>query len=166
MRSWHHPMIESRATHDKGLGLFAKGPIQKGELICITMGQILTTEQVVMFPMPYHAFQIEQDLQLAPTDLSTLTGIFVTNHSCSPNAGIRNAASLVALKDIKDGDEICYDYCMTDRAPGDQATVTMECQCGYPNCRRTITDLDYRLPLLRWAYHGYFSTFIERPIIS
>lgn len=132
----------------------------------MTVGQVLTTEQIKTFPMPLHAFQIEQDLQLAPIDLNDLTGIFTTNHSCAPNCGLRNAASLVAIRNIPADEEICFDYAMCDKSPDDHATVSMDCKCGKPNCRGRITDLDWQLPLVRWTYCGFFSTYIEEAVAN
>ena len=58
------------------------------------------------------------------------------NHSCAPNAGIRTTNTLVALRSIKKGEELTFDY----------STVVgevnegwyMSCACGAPSCRKTI----------------------------
>ena len=48
------------------------------------------------------------------------------NHSCDPNCGIVGAVLLVAMRDIEPGDEICFDYAMTDTDDYDE----FECTCG------------------------------------
>lgn len=111
--------------------------------------------------MPFHTYQVELNLQMAPTDLNSLTGIFTTNHSCEPNAGIRNAVSLVALRGIRAGEEICYDYVMTDCTLGNLPTVSMECKCGTKSCRGTITDMDWRSPVLQAKYPKHFSLYLQ-----
>lgn len=163
MKPWQHPLVYVKATPNKGFGLFAKGRIAEGELLCITVGQLLTPEEVKKFPMPYHTFQIELGIQMAPIDLTSLAGIFTTNHSCEPNAAIRNGASLVALYDIQPDEEICYDYATTDCSLHD-VTVSMECQCGSLACRKTITDRDWTRPEIQKRYEGLFSTYLAEII--
>lgn len=164
-KSWHHPYVEIRAASpDTGQGIFAKGLIRWGDIICVTQGIVLTNEEVAAFSHPLHAFQIEVGLQLAPEDPNDLHGIFSCNHSCSPNAGIRNASSLVALRDIQANEQICYDYVMTDFTLEKYATVKMDCKCRAATCRHIITDLDWRSPALRKRYAGYFSAYMEDEI--
>lgn len=65
------------------------------------------------------------------------------NHSCDPNAGVDveedetygALAHVVALRHIKKGEEICYDYAFP-------AALAEPCQCGAANCRRFIVDED------------------------
>ncbi|MBU3978382.1 SET domain-containing protein-lysine N-methyltransferase [Patescibacteria group bacterium] len=62
------------------------------------------------------------------------------NHSCTPNAGIRNDRELIAMKKIKKGEEIVVDYaiCNIDG-------FKMECRCGSKKCRKQVMlfeDLD------------------------
>lgn len=57
----------------------------------------------------------------------------LVNHSCNPNAGIKNSRILTAIKNIKKNEEITYDY----------STVWFEgfkCKCGNTNCRGYISD--------------------------
>lgn len=162
--SWVSSRVYQKATSSKGFGLFAKEPVAKGELICITTGRIMHQDDVKFFRFPYHCFQVELHLQLAPTDFNSFNGIFTTNHSCTPNAGIRNSLALVALMDIKIGEEICFDYCMTDCTFEDQPTVSMECLCGTTSCRQVITDLDWKRKDLQLKYKGYFSTYLQEII--
>lgn len=149
---------------DKGLCIYAKHTIHEGELIAVTIGPIFTNNQMESFPKPLHAYQVEMDLHMVPPDLDNLTAIFCTNHSCNPNAGLRNAASLVALRKIEIGEEICFDYAMCDCTLGDKPTVIMTCKCNTPECRHAITDMDWRMPDLRQKYKGYFSTYLQEII--
>ncbi len=65
-------------------------------------------------------------------------GVF-TNHSCQPNAGIRGDVFLVALRDLRAGEEIRFDYSTTM----DEDHWTLECRCGSPNCRGLIGDFKW-----------------------
>jgi len=62
-------------------------------------------------------------------------GVFV-NHSCGPNAGIRQDKDLVALRQILQGEEIRFDYSTTMQ----EMSFTMECRCGDRNCRHIVND--------------------------
>ncbi len=56
------------------------------------------------------------------------------NHGCAPNTFTRTIAGdryVVALREIRPGEEITYDYCIN----GDGDTA-WDCSCGSPECRR------------------------------
>jgi hypothetical protein len=59
------------------------------------------------------------------------------NHSCNPNCEsdqIDNRIYIIALRDLKAGEELLYDYCLWDGEPDDKAP----CYCGSANCRGTM----------------------------
>ena len=162
--SYHHPRTEVRQAGKKGVAVFTTGPISKGEVVIVTGGRILPFDSMPSYPLPYHPFQVEKDQVIAPFDVKNLDGIFVVNHSCSPNTGLRGQCSLVALRNIEAKEEICFDYCMTDSDPAGQEYFSMDCLCEAPNCRKRITDLDWRRPELQKKYAGYFSAYIQNRI--
>ena len=58
------------------------------------------------------------------------------NHSCDPNCEteeIRGRVWIKAIRNIKAGEEITYDYCLYDGG-GDEA----QCNCGAKKCRGTM----------------------------
>jgi hypothetical protein len=74
------------------------------------------------------------------------------NHSCNPNSGIKGTIrtkdngeditgkyTIVALKKIKEGEEITIDYSTIE---GDDLWE-MECNCGEKNCRKTIRSVTH-----------------------
>ena len=66
------------------------------------------------------------------------------NHSCDPNTYIRTIAGdryVVALRPIRPGEEITYDYCVN----GDGDTA-WECSCGSPACRKHHLSGFFHLP--------------------
>ena len=63
----------------------------------------------------------------------------IANHSCVPNAGIKDDVFLVALKDISPGEEICYDYSTTM----DEDYWTLQCECENSFCRGIVKDFKY-----------------------
>jgi len=74
------------------------------------------------------------------------------NHSCNPNASIINKNKFFAIKNIKIGQEITFDYSKTSwelkwGLPNEK-DFQMNCNCKSKNCRRIIKDfpfLDKRL---------------------
>ncbi len=70
------------------------------------------------------------------------------NHSCQPNAEIEADedgrggawARIVAIRPIRAGEEITYDYAFT-------AEIAEPCRCGTPACRKWIVD-EEELPRL------------------
>ena len=59
------------------------------------------------------------------------------NHCCDPNCEtveIDGKIWILALRDIKAGEELTYDYCLFDGEEDDEAP----CYCGAKNCRGTM----------------------------
>jgi hypothetical protein len=61
------------------------------------------------------------------------------NHSCDPNTGVRDDLRLVALRDLKAGEEIRFDYSTTMA----EDHWILECRCGSPRCRGVIRDFKW-----------------------
>lgn len=101
--------------------------------------------------------QIEEDLYLVSPD--DTPGDWI-NHSCDPNVGIQGQCVLVAMRDIAPGEQVCFDYAMTDGSPYDE----FECGCGAANCRGQVTGTDWMKPELWERYAGYFSFYLQRRI--
>jgi hypothetical protein len=100
---------------------------------------------------------VEDRLFLVPRPIGE--GDYV-NHSCNPNAGLSGQIGLVAMRDIKIGEEVCFDYAMCDTMPYDEFT----CGCGSLNCRVKVGGDDWRKPVLQKRYAGYFSPHVQRRI--
>ena len=69
---------------------------------------------------------------------------------------------LVARRDIAPGEEICFDYAMSDTDPYDEFL----CACGMEGCRGLITGADWKRPELQVRYRGWFSAYIDRKIAA
>ena len=86
------------------------------------------------------------------------------NHSCDPSAyvktinGVRN---VLAMHDIKTGEEITYDYSMNSDNEG-----TFECNCGSSICRRIYNGNFFKLPIeVQKRYIPYLdSWFVQEHI--
>jgi uncharacterized protein len=96
-----------------GLGLFAQEPIKKGEMIVEYIGNILTKEEADKQVTNEYLFEINRNKTIDGSPKWNLARY--CNHACE---GAANAESDVkggrviikALKNIKEGEEIVYDY--------------------------------------------------------
>jgi hypothetical protein len=155
------PKLEVRAEPDKGgFGVYAIEAVAAGEVVSVWGGYIVDAEQLAKLPhdVQQHSVQIEEGLYLA-TIGGAESADFI-NHSCDPNLGLRGQIALVALRDIEIGEEVCFDYAMTDCTPYDE----FECRCGTAACRGTVRGDDWKLPELWAKYAGYFSPYLQRRI--
>ncbi|HSZ31579.1 MAG TPA: hypothetical protein VK784_17700 [Pseudonocardiaceae bacterium] len=50
----------------------------------------------------------------------------------------------------------------TDYALFDDYDGTMECRCGTPSCRRTVSGRDWQRPDLQRKHGSYFSSYLLR----
>ena len=154
--------VESRSIPPKGFGSFALELIPKGSHIATFGGPILTTAAFSLEPpdVRSRSIQIERDSYLTgPPQREPGDTI---NHSCEPNCGMRNASQIVTIRDVLKGEELTYDYAMSDTADYDE----FRCGCGAQTCRGTVTANDWKLPDIQARYQGYFSPYIARKIVA
>jgi SET domain-containing protein len=93
-----------------GLGLFALVPIRKGQFIIRYTGRKIRTETVYDLDTRY-LFEINERWTI--DGASRKNRARYINHSCRPNAEVytvKHAIKIRAIKSIKPGDEITYNY--------------------------------------------------------
>lgn len=140
--------------------MYTIAPVEKGELISLWGGTIVAASQLdpSMPRFTQRVLQIDEDLYILTAEVKEPNDCF--NHSCEPNLGFTGQIGLVALRDIEPGEELTFDYAMSDGGPYDE----FECKCGQPTCRGKVTGNDWKLPELWLKYDGYFSTYLARRI--
>jgi SET domain-containing protein len=164
MASYSSPKVEARESSIAGKGVFAIEDILKGELVFDfsegTGKYISGSEMDKLFDegMDY-AIQVDDDLFFAATNSEEMEIGDYLNHSCDPNLGIKDSLKLIALKDVKIGEEVAFDYAMTE-----SSDFEIKCLCGKSNCRRKITGEDWKRKDLQEKYKGYFSDYIAKKI--
>jgi SET domain-containing protein len=164
IKSWRSPKTEIReSSRIQGKGLFAREPIQEGEIVAIKNGHVISLEdykQLDDIPKQY-CLQIDDNFFLGPRIKEEIpeNAIFI-NHSCEPNVGFYGQVIYVALRDIKPGEELTHDYamCFTERG------YDLKCNCGANNCRGAITDNDWKRKDLQERYGNHFAWFILKKI--
>lgn len=159
--SYLSPHLEMRPCADKGgSGVFARQPVAAGEVLAVWGGVIVPGTRLEAYSdyARTHGLQVEDDLFLLPLTEDDPSDYF--NHCCDPNAGLNGQITLVAMRDIAEDEEICFDYAMSDSNPYDE----FECGCGTPNCRGKVTADDWQRSDLQERYQGYFSPYLQRRI--
>jgi hypothetical protein len=156
-----NPKLHAAPIPEKGgMGVFAREFVEKGERLMVWGGAIVDDAQLQKLPLVLrqHSVQVEEGLYLAsviPDDNADYI-----NHSCDPNAGLQGQIVIVAMREIEPGEEVCFDYAMSDSNPYDE----FDCQCGAATCRKRVTGGDWMLPDLQERYKGYFSPYLQRRI--
>jgi SET domain-containing protein len=149
-----------RVTPGKGSGSFAVSKISKGEIVASFGGNVIDQSKLTN----YSADRVSRSLQLSK-DIYLLSGNVpepgdMINHSCDPNCGIAGTSSVQALRDVEIGEELTFDYAMSDSSQYDEFV----CACGKEKCREKITGTDWQKEELQARYRNYFSSYIERLI--
>jgi len=162
---WKHRWLTPKAKVSKStifaFGIFAVSDIANGEIIRITGGIIVPKNDIEKYHEKMDGveveIQIDNDFFLAPSkkDEAKETGLF--NHSCGPNVGFLDTIKVIAIRDIKSGEELTMDYAFFGGA-----FKTFKCKCASVNCRKVITPDDWKNPELQKKYGEYFSPYLKK----
>ena len=155
------PKLKGRLNPAKGgFGVYAQERVSTGELLVVWGGSVVDFETLVMLPAikQIRSVQVEDDRYLVSHSANDPADYF--NHCCDPNAGLSGQIALVAMREIEPGEEVCFDYAMTDASPYDE----FECECGLAVCRQRITGNDWMNPELQERYAGFFSPYLQRRV--
>lgn len=156
-------------TGKTGKGVFVKKNIRKGDILLIMGGYILTIkdENNLKGNIADKPIEISENFSIGPrnnSDLLLMPQHYI-NHSCNPNAGFKGQIFMVAIKNIRKGEEIVYDYSMVMH-PNNRSDsyFKIKCLCGDKKCRKYITEDDWKIPELQKKYDGYFQYFLQEKI--
>lgn len=127
-----------------GRGVFAGKNFAPGDLILVLKGKKFKWGDPIHFTdSGDYLIQTGHKSYIMPDS----PGVFL-NHSCKPNAGINRNRRLIAIKGIKEGEEITFDYSTTM----DENFWTLDCLCGESGCREKITDFRFLPSDIRFKY--------------
>ncbi len=153
------PKATARLKSHREYGVYAIESIEKDELLAMWGGEIVTQEKFYTLPERWRRLSLQVEEELFIVALHEGPADYV-NHSCEPNSGLRGQIELVAMRAIAVGEEITFDYAMSDGSAYDEFT----CECGALNCRGVVRGTDWRNPALWEKYAGYFSPYLQRRI--
>jgi uncharacterized protein len=147
-----------------GRGLFASRALRKGEIVAIKGGHVLDrpTLRRVRHRIAESYLQIDDGFYIgAIMGREVRKNKMFLNHSCEPNVGMRGQVTFVALRDIKAGEELTYDWAMEENS-----SARTLCHCRARRCRKILTGHDWKIPRLQRKYRGYFSAYLQAKIDS
>jgi len=162
--TWPHRWITPKAKPQKssihGIGMFTTEPIKKDEVIAVYGGIIVPKSDINNYREKIggiRGIQISEDFFICPTE--SKGGLF--NHSCEPNLGYSNTIHVVAIKDINLGEELVFDYGMSE-----SNFEPWSCTCNTQDCRKTIKPTDWEDKNLQKKYGDYFTTYLKNRFLK
>jgi hypothetical protein len=141
--------IQVRKSGIHGRGVFAVRPIKAGETLLEYKGEIITWKKALARhphdkSQPNHTFYFHlDDGHVIDAKYNGNSARWI-NHSCEPNLEAEqdgNRVFLKALRNIKVGEELSYDYSLViDSRKTARLKKEYACFCGAANCRGTMLD--------------------------
>ncbi len=132
----------------------------------LTRAQIAALDPVRHAKFTNLVYQVDDDLFCGfDPDVEPLKEELVEdyiNHSCDGNTWYLNPDLLVARRDIKKGEEITYDYVLTEANP--EWILAEKCLCGASNCRGKVTGNDWKIERLQAEYENHFFPHVNKLI--
>jgi hypothetical protein len=177
--SYVHHLVKVESAAQKGLGLFATGLIQEGEIVAwesadyyqgkedARPGKKLMTWAQIEERWPdkrerdhfvAYSYQVGEDLFLIPLREDDLVITTYQNHSCDPNTWWADDYTLVARRNIYPGEEVTFDYSTSESLENPEMP---ECYCGSPHCRGKLEPHDYLKPELIASYGSHFVSYLR-----
>ena len=156
------PLASPFTTPPHGHGSRAIDLIPAGTTVATFGGLGLPRHEFDVYPSERRSRSIQVNLDLIFLGPPAREPGDSINHSCDPNCGMRNATSVVTMRDVEEGEELTFDYAMSDASNYDE----FDCNCNSVLCRGTVRADDWKLEPLRHRYAGYFSPYIQRLIAS
>ena len=143
-----------------GRGVVAERVFARGEVIAVWRGPTITAREAANLPTDERdqLLQVDDDAFIY-SDEELVTVDFI-NHSCDPNCGFSNGATLVAMREILPGEAVTFDYAMSDT----NSFIAFKCRCGSSSCRGQMSGNDWKLPQLQQRYAGWFAPHVARLI--
>lgn len=138
--------------HRGGVGLFATTAIKKGTVVdggitkkqhehVVPWSQLNGQSNLIKRLVKDFCIGIPKGFRPPPdNNFNRLPISWYINHSCDGNIGFNDNGDFTAIKNIKRGEELTYDYGLAESNP----RFKMTCHCGTKKCRRIITGNDWK----------------------
>lgn len=167
-------LIELRPSkiHRSGVGVFSTIPISAGQLVAEGIHDADFKDIISWSRFRNYSKEIQRKVMdfcvgtpkgfIPPENMNfnQLTIEWYFNHSCSGNLGFNKDGNFVAIRNIKGGEELSYDYSLADSNP----LFTIRCLCKSKNCRKVVTGDDWKTPYFQRNNFRYMLPYIQRQI--
>ncbi len=160
--SWTHPGVERRSSEIEGDGLFATDDIPAGTIVARLHGRLVDdVELTALFAAAGDGYvdtiMIEDDVNLV---LEPDQIVHYGNHSCDPSVWHIDATTLATRRDVARGEELTIDYSTQTTHPD----FELDCRCGSPLCRGTVSGVDWTDPAWRSRYGDHVVPAVQQAI--
>lgn len=166
--TWVDLRVKSRKSKIHGKGVFAGEKIKQEEKVMEFGGNLVSREEA--FSGNYRSRSIwaidrENYLALPKSDTHDSLDEYL-NHSCDANTWLIDEVTVVAKRDIKAGEEITLDQGTWNFEDSAYTDNKESCSCGAKNCRKVLTENDWKIPEVRERYKDHFHPVIQKIIGS
>ena len=158
---WVTPKAKAFNSKIHGVGVKTMKDIKKGENIAVFGGIVVPTKEIKDYwkVLGHVGIQISKDFFIVPSTRKEIDIGGVFNHSCDPNCGFANTFTLISIRDIKSGEELCFDYAFNENV-----MEPFRCDCGSKQCREIIKPTDWKNKDIQKKYGNYFSPYVKEKI--
>lgn len=152
--------FEVKDSSIQGRGVFSSEPIESGRLICRMQGETIDIGELKRRYLSGTERSCDP-LQVSKTKYLDMQEPYVLiNHSCEPNCEIVNECDLVALRNTGVGEELTYNYSLTEWSDDDfWSDINLwsdpweeSCKCQSKNCRGKMGEFRF-LPVTEQNYY-------------
>jgi hypothetical protein len=151
-----NPNVAVRKKKGFGDAVYALSDLPKGVHIAAFDGEVCSAARASDLPNNPPDYVRDHAVQFSETQYRMARGLAVKlNHSCDPNCGIVERFEIVSIRDIKQGEELCWDYETTE-----DSDWTMQCKCGSNNCRGLVGAYRNLPANMRKKYSDYTSAWL------
>ncbi|MBI2592642.1 MAG: SET domain-containing protein-lysine N-methyltransferase [Candidatus Colwellbacteria bacterium] len=165
-RTWVNPKLKADKSKIHGNGVFASEKILRGEKLMEFGGDLITQRQA--FSGNYRSrsvWIVSPNHYLALPNSDTKESLDENlNHSCDANAWLTDEVTLVARRDIETGEEITLDQGTWNFEYTNYTDNEEPCFCRAKDCRKVLTETDWKIPSVQERYNGHFHPMIQKMI--
>jgi SET domain-containing protein len=144
----------------EGKGVFASQDFKRGDIIFILKGERY-----------YHINNGKKDTFAHPNWVGIDKNTWIDpkgnfqyiNHSCNPNMGIKGKVTFVALRNIRKGEELTFDYSVTEE---DTSWVMKNLEKKCPGYRIEIRSIQSLPEVTYKKYLPYVPTYFQKVYTS
>lgn len=131
-----------------------KRQIRKGEAIFMVEGPIISYKKAPNYWLGYRWLGVGVNTWMIPEEQNPWN---ILRHSCDPNVGLNDAHQVIALRIVKQNEELTIDNSMTEADPH----WKMRCRCGAKKCRGIVRSIQYLTKKTFAGYLPYIPTFLQ-----
>lgn len=155
---WLTPKAKPRNSNIHRYGIFATEALNQGEPINAFGGIAVPRSEIYKYRklISHAGVQVSDDFFIVPSSQEEIEQHGIFNHSCEPNVGFNSSVTMVAIRDIKEGEELVMNYAFmeTDFEP-------FECKCGSAVCRKMVDSNTWKDPEFQKLYGKYYSPYLR-----